>query len=110
MTENIKNSDDKKDSSTSGLGEESRSIGNVTSSGDDGANKKKTMIEEAREAAAELREQNLLRLEILKKEEELIGRRESLRELGGDSFAGRKGEEKKPETNQEYIKRLLNQK
>lgn len=67
---------------------------------------RKSIIDEAKDAAAELREQNMLRLEILKKEEELVARREALRELGGDSSAGQKPI-KKEETPQEYRDRVM---
>jgi hypothetical protein len=68
--------------------------------------KKPSMIEDARAAAAELKEQNLLRLEILKKEEEILARRETLNALGGDSSAGSKPE-KKQESPAEYAARVL---
>jgi hypothetical protein len=68
---------------------------------------KKNLIEEARDAASELKEQNLLRLEILKKEEELVARREALRELGGDSNAGQREQKKKEETPIEYKDRIM---
>lgn len=68
--------------------------------------KPKSLIDEAREAAAELRKENAARLELLKKEEELIGRREALRELGGDSTAGQRPN-KADETPLEYTNRIL---
>ena len=67
----------------------------------------KSLIEEARAVAADLREQNKQRIEILKKEEEMIGRKEALMELGGDSTAGGRMA-KKIETPEEYAAKVLN--
>ena len=67
---------------------------------------KKSLIQEAKEAAAEIRKANEEKKELLEREEKLIERKEVLNELGGRSYAGQK-EEKKEETPKEYMERVM---
>ena len=54
-----------------------------------------------------MRKQNEARAVLLKKEEELIERKEALAELGGTSYAGGGKEKPKEETPKEYAKRVM---
>lgn len=69
-------------------------------------NVKKSIIEEARQERELLEKAISEKKELLRKEEELIARREALRELGGNSPAGAR-DEKREETPQEYKNRIL---
>lgn len=61
-----------------------------------------SLVEDAKKSVEELKALLKEKKEILDREEKLL----SLRQLGGQSFAGKK-EEKKEETPQEYAKRIL---
>lgn len=64
-------------------------------------------VEQARQAAKELKDGLKQRAEIVEREEKILKKREAMRELGGDSHAGTQDKKPKEETPQEYKDRIM---